>query len=333
MPIAVTPAIHETVRIAQLVIAAAVAVHPWGSRRALWRQVRFLARAVYHRRTIALCMDEGDRGGLQQSLVERPQMLGAIEWPYINKDWQPHERFAAVRDHYREVADLPWLRLGVNESKTVADLGTVYPELRLVLDRPNWFMREGELTLNLFVGDERVYSLAFALGQRGGDRIAYVGGVQGRDLPHVLALYKSLTKALQGARPRDFLISAFQLLAVTAGVKRVYGVGEAYRHHLHDYFTPDARANPRADYDQIWRDRGGRPTEDGFFELAAEPTERSMSEVPAQKRAMYRRRYALFDEVGTAFKRLAGAVGAWVAAHMDGALSDLARLQDTLPLL
>jgi uncharacterized protein VirK/YbjX len=316
-----------------MVLAAAVAVHPWGSRRALWRQVRFLARAVYHRRTIALCMEEGDRGGLQQSLAERPQMLGAIEWPYIHKDWLPEERFAAVRDHYREVGDLPWFQLGVDESKTIADLGTVYPELRLVLDRPNWFLREGELTLNLFVGDERIYSLAFTLGQRGGERIAYVGGVQGRDLPHVLELYKKLTKSLEGARPRDFLISSFQLLARTAGVKRVFGVGEAYRHHHHAYFAEDAKAHPRADYDQIWRDRGGSPTDDGFFELPAELVERPMSEIPAQKRAMYRRRYALFEQVGAACKRLAATTAAWIGAHLDGALAELAFVPDALRLL
>jgi uncharacterized protein VirK/YbjX len=332
MPITPTPAIHETFRIAQMVLAAAVAVHPWGSRRALWRQVRFLARAVYHRRTIATCMDEGDRGGLHQSLVERPHMLGAIEWPYIHKDWQPHERFAVVRDHYREVGDLPWLQLGVHEAKTIADLGATYPELRLVLDRPYASLREGELTLNLFIGDERIYSLAFTLGQRGGQRIAYVGGVQGRDLPDALELYKKLTKALQGARPRDFLISAFQMLAVTARVERVFGVGEAYRHHHHAYFAPDGKTPPRADYDQIWRDRGGRPTDDGFFELPAEPVARPMSEIPTQKRAMYRRRYALFEQVGAACKRFAAAIGTWMAAQLDGAVVELALLQDMLRL-
>src|SRR5262245_26024850 len=136
MPITVSPAIQDTARLAGLVLAAAVAVHPFGTRRALWRQVRFLARAVYHCRTIAMYIDADDRGGLRQSLAERPRMLGALEWPYIHKDWQPHERFAAVRDHYREVGDLPWLRLGVNDSKVIADLGVVHPELRLVLDRP-----------------------------------------------------------------------------------------------------------------------------------------------------------------------------------------------------
>jgi uncharacterized protein VirK/YbjX len=113
----------------------------------------------------------------------------------------------------------------------------------------------------------------------------------------------------------------------------VFGVGEAYRHHHHEYFTPEANAHPRADYDEIWRDRGGRPTTDGFFELPAELSVRPMSQIPPQKRAMYRRRYALFEQVGTACKRFAGTTASWFLAQLGAAQGELAQMQDTLRLI
>ena len=67
--------------------------------------------------------------------------------------------------------DLAFLRFPVDGSLEVANLEFVAPGLRIVLDKASWFLREGELAINLFVEGERLYTLAFTLGQAEAGRV------------------------------------------------------------------------------------------------------------------------------------------------------------------
>lgn len=287
----------------ELLLAAARQLHPVHAPHDLWRRARFLVVAVWHYQLIYTLFKSGV---ISATLAERPQLLGAVEWPFLHKDWDVNRRFEAMRAHHTEVATQPWLRLALDETRVVSDLGGVVPGLRVVLDRPEWFLREGKLTLNLFIDAERVYSLAFALGRADGRLVAYIGAMQGRDLDNIETIYRDLTKKLHGARPRDFLFTVFQMLCTTAGVERIFGVSEACRHHLHPYFGSKRQITPSANYDEIWKDRGGVPVEGGFFEMPVAPTVRPDGDVPPHKRAMYRRRYQMYDRVREDVRLLAG---------------------------
>jgi uncharacterized protein VirK/YbjX len=188
----------------------------------------------------------------------------------------------------------------------VSDLSDLLPGLRIILDRPEWFQREGELTLNLFVDDTRVYSLAFILGRESGKRIAYIGAMQGRNLDNIETIYRDITKKCHGARPRDLLATIFQMLAVAAGVQRILAVNEECRHHKHPYFGERAGSTQSASYDDIWTDRGGQSVAGGFFELPSAPTVRPDSDIPTHKRSMYRKRYALLDRIRAEIDRFVG---------------------------
>jgi uncharacterized protein VirK/YbjX len=50
-------------------------------------------------------------------------------------------------------------------------------------------------------------------------------------------------------------------------------------------------------YDEIWTERGGCRTADGFFILSVAASRRAEEEIPAKKRAMYAKRYAMLDIV------------------------------------
>jgi uncharacterized protein VirK/YbjX len=281
-----------------LILAAARQANPpAGSPRFLLNWIRFVYTGLTHINQIEvwLAAPDAERGGLLASLRERPRMLGVIEWPYLNKDWDVARRFASIRNHYLALAPFKWLRFGVRESRVLADLDDIMPGLALKLDRPEWFIREGELTLNLFVGETRLYSLVFLLGNEDGQLIAYIGAVQGRDIDGIDAIYRDMTKRLHGARPRDFLISVFQSLCSVIGVKRILAVSDECRHHRHPYFR--AKSPKGANYDGIWEDRGGVRVAAGFFELPAQHVPRAETEIAPNKRSMYRKRYALIERI------------------------------------
>jgi len=230
--------------------------------------------------------------------------IGMVQWPYISKCWEARERFDVVASHYEVVAsEFPaLLLLGREESRVICDLSSYSKGCTLVLDRPIWFKREGELVLNLFQGDLRVASLAFTLCRTQGQLCLFVGAVQGIhkgiDSETSLNIYRDLTKDFEGLRPRSFLIEALKCLARAIGVTHIHAVGDQYRHHRHPYFGTDKAQDLAANYDVIWQENGAEASaREDFILLPMAPAKRTLEDIAPKKRAMYRRRNELLDAV------------------------------------
>lgn len=253
--------------------------------------------------------------------------LGVVQWPYVSKRWDAEERLRAIASHYEVVTkSCPQLVLyGRNQSLTVADLSEWAADCSLVLDRPKWFMREGELVLNLFQADLRIASLAFTLRRSDAGVGLFIGAVQGIhkgvDSDTSLTIYRDLTKAFEGLRPRSLLIEVIKHMAVRLGVDKLYAVGDEFRHHRHPYFGAEKSQELAANYDVIWLEHGATPSEyEDFFEIPLAPSIKPLETIAAKKRAMYRRRYELLEST---FKKvdtlLIGSGAANPAAQDDAA--------------
>ncbi|MEE1901968.1 MULTISPECIES: VirK/YbjX family protein [unclassified Pseudomonas] len=241
--------------------------------------------------------------GLQRLGVD---CIGVVQWPYLSKCWEAPQRLEVLASHFEVLAgQFPaLLLLGRDESLTLSELSSHSPGCRLVLDRPIWFKREGELVLNLFQGDLRVASLAFSLCRSQGELCLFIGAVQGIhkgvDSETSLAIYRDLTKDFEGLRPRSLLLEALKCLARTLGVAHLYAVSDACRHHRHAYFGNDKGQDLAANYDVIWLEHGATASKYAdFFALPLAAVQRAEQDIPAKKRAMYRRRQALLDDVFT----------------------------------
>lgn len=230
--------------------------------------------------------------------------IGIVQWPYISKWWNAQARLAAVASHYEVVSrHFPSLvLLGREDSLTLCDLSSYSSGCTLTLDRPLWFKREGELVLNVFQGDLRVASIAFTLCRTDEGLCMFIGAVQGIhkgiDSERSLSIYRDLTKDFEGLRPRSFLIEAIKCVARTVGATRIYAVGDEYRHHRHRYFGVEKAHDLAANYDVIWLENGATPSDrEDFFTIPLAPAKRAVDDIAAKKRAMYRRRQALLDDV------------------------------------
>ena len=236
---------------------------------------------------------------LAHVMAQRPETLGALVWPYQCAAWDAEDRLDRIAAHYAEIDRLggPFI-FDLDEKRVLVTLEDEHPGLRLVLDQPKWFMREGGLVLNAFVGDFRAFSLAFSLWPlSGGGLAAVIGGLQGRNAEDALGLYRQLTKDLHGLRPRDFLLEAFRMLARHMGVTEIHGVTQAQRHHVHPFFGEKNldKAALTPDYDAIWEDRGGTRMNDHFWRLDVAPEPRDLETVKPKKRSLYRKRFAFLD--------------------------------------
>jgi uncharacterized protein VirK/YbjX len=287
-----------------LMLKSGRAIYPEKSFKARLKLVVFLLKLIYFRRLLSPFFHAVPHGSLDTTLNQRPDALGIVEWPYINNGWSLSKRISVIKNHHDVVEQIPLLNFTINNSLQLTDLSTVFPGLMVVCDRPRWFLREGELCINLFVNDERVYSLAFTISVENNFRVAYVGAVQGRNISNIQDLYQNLTKALFGCRPRDFLINVFIFLCNAVNITKIYGVSDLSRHHRHDYFKSDHKSGVSSNYDEIWLDRGAILSNDGFYSVPVAVSYREEADIPAKKRSMYRQRYSILKKISAEIYRL-----------------------------
>lgn len=273
-------------------------MHPDYSLGAFKHQVLMLASAVINISTLRLWYGTADNPLLARAVDRYPLIEGAMYWPYINHKWTVDQSLQIIDKHYRILQTSPPIFSNATFVDTVlVDCKEEYPELKLVLEKAPWFLREGEIVLSMFVGIDRVYSVAFTLGVEDGHRVAYVGALQGRSIENAMEIYRNLTHALHGMRPRDFLISALKIVCKASGIEKIWGICSENRQHNGKYFSGSHKNKILADYDEVWREHNGVNLGNGFYSLSTVLVYREFSEMPARKRANYKRRYSMLNKL------------------------------------
>ncbi len=191
--------------------------------------------------------------------------------------------------------------IGVDEYRNLIELEDLLPLTHVTIAMQPWRFREGLLTLGLCTAEGCIFTLSFILSDTKQGIVALVGGIQGASLPGIGDVYRQATKTAHGMRPKDLLIEVFRSLCRAAGIDTIKAVSDAARHQRSAYSL--RRSNGRdpveLGYDTTWRERGGVLGNDGFFDVPVSVDRRTEAEMPANKRSMYRRRYALLDTIDT----------------------------------
>jgi uncharacterized protein len=258
---------------------------------------KFMLMAFISSRDVGLLLQNTKNVAVQNLIAQRPETLGAILWPYQSKSWDVKTRLSRIAEHYCAIEDLKYkIDFPLDGALKLIDLTHLHKDLHIVLDQPKWFLREGQLVINLFLDKTRILSLAFSFARESGQVVAYVGAIQGRNFDWLLDVNRDLTKAIYGMRPRDFLFEQFRALCRTLGVSKIYAVSNANRHHLASYFGKKNKTEELAlNYDEIWVERGGVLEDSGFYVFSMDMPKKDIEDIPAKKRSMYRQRYGLLD--------------------------------------
>ena len=273
-------------------------VYPKPSIQTLKNRLIFTVKASHVKNAIQPFLDAPSGSLINKLMIQRPETIGAVVWPYICHTWDTKNRLSRIEEHYRVVDSLsPKIDFPVDGALKLLDLGDVYQNLHIVLDQPIWFMREGQLVINLFLDNVRIFSLAFSLAHESGKMVAYVGAMQGRNIDGLLDIYRDITKVMHGMRPRDFLFELFRAFCRSVGVTKIFAVSDASRHHRSAYFGSKAKNGELTlNYDEIWLERGGVVENSDFYVFNITPHLKNLEEVPSKKRSMYRRRYEFLAE-------------------------------------
>lgn len=268
-------------------------------------RLKFLVVAKWHASLI-----ENFESRLQIANVPvRSEMLGAIIWPYIHNQWSVETKLDTIASHYEVLSpNFPkLLSIASSEPLELCDFSHISPDVTIKVDYAPWFTREGEATINIFQDDLRVASLAFTLSNNNDELVAYIGAVQGIhggvSAEKSLEIYKKLTKAFYGLRPRSMLLEVLKVVLNKLTVKKILGVSEQNRHHRHKYFGNDETTVFKNDYNAFWEEHDcSFVQETGFYNVSMEPAVRDVSQIAAKKRSQYKRRNEFVESIADALK-------------------------------
>ena len=166
------------------------------------------------------------------------------------------------------------------------------------------YQKEGELTLLRRLADSRIAAISAFAFERKPDgthvmRIARIQGVKDAEMQ------RRLEKAMFGLRPKSLLLFASQEVAHALGVREIFGICNARQVYLKERRISNPGL-PALDYDAFWTEAGGVPDEDGWFRLPSRLEKRAPTEMKTNKRSMYKKRYAMLDEVSRQIQNALG---------------------------
>lgn len=223
---------------------------------------------------------------------------------YVSIKWTKKQKAKVILDTYRFIMSKgPQFMTIVTQSEGLKiasfDLSeTQQGHLYLSYDWKH--NREGEFVLSFMCDevDEIITSAVISFEEIEKDRwICRIGCVQGHK-KNDQYITKIIQKLLQGFRPKAFIVSIVQEFARQLGCEAVYGVSDTIHvYKLIRMIYIESRHGIQFDYNVLWEESGGVLVENGWYKLPLIPVRKTYEEIKSHKRAYYRRRYALCDDI------------------------------------
>ena len=156
--------------------------------------------------------------------------------------------------------------------------------------------KEGLMSVWLDYEGQALYQMMFWIAKdKSGAWALFIGAMQGPNMDHSREVIKKITKRCHAYRTKNLILHATQEVAKALGLKRIYAVTN-YGYYANNHVRRDRKL--KTDFGKFWEESGGRLCEDTrFYELPLTEYRKTMEEIPTRKRANYRKRFALLDEI------------------------------------
>ncbi|WP_337064832.1 VirK/YbjX family protein [Rouxiella badensis] len=268
-------------------------------------RIKFLARClVYPRSTLKLMNDIASHPLKDEILMAQPTLPCKVHRPYLAVNMTREQHVKGLRDHYRYMRDRMPITMQIGhlgkDSLTLATIiGKDDNAYSISMNANHHLDKEGEVTL-MFNNEMGIplANITFALIDYKKQSTLFIGALQGPGQQVEHQQIQTATKACHGLFPKRILMEAVLLIAEKLNMSQVLAVGN----QTHIYESP--RYNKRkqfvfADYDAFWETLGAHRHPEGYFHFPPQVSHKSLDEIASKKRAEYRRRYQLLDEMET----------------------------------
>ena len=123
--------------------------------------------------------------------------------------------------------------------------------------------------------------------------------VQGPNFEGSKEMVKQLTKLCHGLRPAYLMVETMKSLTKILGYNKLLGIPQKYQNKSR--FIQSKQYT--VDYDAIFGESGGELKD--YWELPLE-MDRNLDDIPSKKRSMYRKRYAMLDDLAKVIEEKLG---------------------------
>ena len=172
--------------------------------------------------------------------------------------------------------------------KNIENLG----DMRLVICIEPGQRKEGLLSAMLRLNDDfPIYQIMFWISQNN----LYIGAMQGPNVDNAKELVKIITKKSHAYRTKNLILYATQAITRAMNLKKIFAVTN-YGYYANNHIRRDRKL--KTSFSDFWLECGGNFTDDErFIELPTVELRKNFEEIPTHKRALYRRRFAMLDEI------------------------------------
>lgn len=218
---------------------------------------------------------------------------------FLDKRFSAEQRFEAICDNLLFLPE-KLTALSTPLWEKPLNFGEVIPDFDMTLSMTTHQPMEGYWVLELWhkPQNELVYLLTFAkLGEA-----LLISVVQGPNFDGSKDMVKQLTKACHGLRPAYLMVETMKALTKILGYDKLLGIPQKYQNKSR--FIQSKHYT--VDYDAIFAESGGVLKD--YWELPLK-SDRNLDDVPSKKRSMYRKRYAMLDDLAVAMAEKLGLKG------------------------
>ncbi len=267
-------------------------------------RLKFLGRSLLNWRTTSgLLSTLASNPLLEEILSAQPNLPCKLHRPYLAANMSKIECLFALRDHYDLIVQRMPLKmrlghLGPHAFVLASAMGKNEAPITLELAAIDKLNKEGEATLLLRnANGVMLAEITFALMHYQQQPTLFIGGLQGAnyDVPH--AEIQHTTKECHGLFPKRLVLEGICTLARHLGIRQIVAVGNATHIYQNWRYQSKKKDKLHADYDQFWLSMGAKPLDSGYFLLPERIARKPIEEIASKKRAEYRRRYQLLDEL------------------------------------
>jgi uncharacterized protein len=274
--------------------------------REVHRMIVFVVRACLHRGTMQELFAYFSKNELLHNIAEQyPYVYEQPTRAFFYKDSTFAERAKLVEEHMDFLTE--HLREDVVKDlyrvKSIALWQDSYEDklLELVLQFEPGQRKEGLLSVMLKLGDQSLYQIVFWISKDKTDEWAmWIGAMQGPNMDNAKEIVKKITKKCFAYRTKNLILYAAQAIARELDLAGIYAVtNEGY--YANNHVRMDRKL--KTSFSDFWQEAGGEPCGDKrFFKLPRREHRKTIEEVPTRKRAVYRKRFALLDEIDASIK-------------------------------
>lgn len=270
----------------------------WINHRRIWV---FVARALLHQNEMKGMAAFFAQTRLRQEIIEKqPDLYTQLLRQVLYKDATTRERYEIIIGHFALVEKMlgeKILAMLYKEEQTM----TLWQEclrehqyaitLRFSVNE----IREGLLMLEFTRDGIGMYHMNFSFvpGKDGAAEI-FVGALHGHR--GAGELYKDMTKAFFGYRPKNIILYGLRQLAEACNVKSIRVISNYGFQANNHRFRKNRKL--KTSLDDFWLQVEGTLQEDPrFFCLPVHEYRKNLGEVVTHKRNLYRKRYVVLDQV------------------------------------